>query len=91
MTTKDEPIHPLSLYPISTTSQEPTMAISGIQTEVIPLSELVAHNGLDLESVKEEIDFNGNMCHLSDIKEYLQNDDLDADGREDDVLVNLWA
>lgn len=67
------------------------MSINGIQTEIIPLSELVSHNNLDLDEVKEQIDFNGNICHLYDIKEYLQNDDLDADGRDDDVLVNLWA
>lgn len=66
------------------------MAISGIQTEVIALSELVAHNGLDLDTVKEEIDFNGNMCHLYEIEECLDME-LDADGRDDDVLVNLWA
>lgn len=65
--------------------------IKGVQTEVIPLSELCSHNGLDLEEVKEQITFNGNMCHLYEIKDDLENDDLDADGRDDDVLVNLWA
>lgn len=66
------------------------MSISGIQTEVIPLSELVAHNGLDLDTVKDQIQFNGNMCHLFDLEDELDME-LDADGRENDVLVNLWA
>lgn len=66
------------------------MAINGIQTEVIALSELVAHNGLDLETVKEQITFNGNMCHLYELEDELDVD-LDAEGRDDDVLVNLWA
>jgi hypothetical protein len=66
------------------------MAISGIQTEVIPLSELAAHNELDLDDIKLKIRFNGNMCHLWEIEDDLDVE-LDADGRENDVLVNLWS
>lgn len=66
------------------------MAIKGIQTEVIALSELAAHNELDFETFKEKITFNGNMCHLYELEDELDID-LDADGRDDDVLVNLWA
>lgn len=65
--------------------------INGIKTEVIPLSELCTHNNLDLDEVKEKLTWNGNMCHLYDVKDDLEDDDLDADGRDDDVLVNLWA
>lgn len=66
------------------------MAINGVQTEVIPLSELAAHNGIDLDTLKEKIEFNGNMCHLYEIEDELDAE-LDADGRDNDVLVNLWA
>jgi len=68
------------------------MAINGIQTEVIPLSELAKHNGIDLEELKNEIaaiHFNGNMCHLYEINDS-REEELDADGRDDDVLVDLW-
>jgi len=65
------------------------MAINGVQTEVIPLSELAKHNGVDLEELKNEIDFNGNMCHLYEINDSREKE-LDADGRDDDVLVDLW-
>lgn len=65
------------------------MAINGVQTEVIPLSELAKHNGVDLEKLKGEIDFNGNMCHLYEINDS-REEELDADGRDDDVLVDLW-
>jgi hypothetical protein len=65
------------------------MTIAGMMIEVIKLSDLAAHNGIDLEVLKEEINFNGNMCHLYEINDS-RDDSLDADGRDDTVLVDLW-
>lgn len=65
------------------------MAIEGMMIEVIKLSDLAKHNGIDLESLKDEIDFNGNMCHLYEINDS-REEELDADGLDDTVLVDLW-
>lgn len=65
------------------------MSIQGQMIEVIPLSELARHNNVNLEQLKTEIDFNGNMCHLYEINDSRENE-LDADGRDATVLVDLW-
>lgn len=61
-----------------------------LKTEVVDLSELMSHNNIDLEEAKSMIDFNGNMCHIYDVEEYLDVE-LDIDGLDDTTLVNLWG
>jgi hypothetical protein len=64
--------------------------MKGEMIEVIKLSDLAKHNGVDLEKLKDEISFiSGNMCHLYEINDS-REEELDAEGRDDTVLVDLW-
>jgi len=65
------------------------MPIPSMIVELITLSELARHNNVDLETLKTEIDFNGNICHLYEINDS-REEELNADGHDDTVLVDLW-
>ena len=67
--------------------------IPAMQTEIINLSDLVSHNKLDLEEIKDQLAnsplFNKNICHLYEVDEELEDLNLDLDGKDDTILVNL--
>ena len=64
--------------------------IPAMQTEIINLSDLVSHNGLDLEEIKDRLaNINKNICHLYEVDEELEDLNLDIDNKDDTILVNL--
>lgn len=64
--------------------------IPAMQTEIINLSDLVLHNGLDLDDVKDRLsNIDKNICHLYEVDEELEDLNLDLDGKDDTILVNL--
>lgn len=64
--------------------------IPAMQTEIINLSDLVLHNGLDLDEIKDRLSsIDKNICHLYEVDEELEDLNLDLDGRDETALVNL--
>lgn len=65
--------------------------IPAMQTEIVNLSDIVAHNKLDLDEIKDRLDsnINKNICHLYEVDEELEDLNLDLDGKDDTILVNL--
>lgn len=64
--------------------------IPSMQTEIVNLSDIVTHNGLDLDEVKDRLaNINSTICHLYEVDEELEDLNLDLDGKDDTILVNL--